>query len=585
MTRSLCLGFGLLLAILALAIGPWKLEQGRFRLTTDSFSYANAAWHLAEGRGLVLSQVDTRRSTDPENLILRPLTQWPLLYPALVSVPVAVGEKLDVAAWRVNYLCVIAALGLALWLVLRHVPLHWAPVSGILLGSAPALTPIAMMAWSEGAALCCLLGAHLVLDQALQRRQAAPSALPPVGALAAWTIFGFLSRYAFLYMLPGLLLGLWGATPKGERLRATALYLGLTAAGVLPWLLRNWWLAGSVEGKEARLSQLPLKAHLTEICWQLFGRDLPGQGHLAVLLLLFMLALILNAAWPALREQGRHQRVLLLPAAALLQIAGLAFVASQRFFDPVSFRFLAPATLLLLITGIILAAEYLERGELPLAYRMWGWLLAFPLLWVEFRGIQPQQQVVAVWLLLLISEGLARVGPVLRQRAIGWLMLVAMLGFHLYAHQRAPLPLPAQARHGHIAAWLRAHVPPGTVYAGTRAARDLLIEAPEYVQLIGVSATVDQPERWLTAADLRGLQEQYGLRYLIFPGPPSPIGAMRYGPLIEHLASYPDPHPAWGQVLHRGRFRIIELADPLPENAPIPSLRTSREVLAGDGEQ
>lgn len=567
MWRAPLLWVGLVIALLALAFGPWVLNRGRFQVTPDSWSYLNAAWHVTQGRGLVLSQVDARRTTSPDAVVLRSLTQWPPVYPLLATIPIAAGLPLDVAGVITNYIMTILALGLALWLILRHAPPYYAAVSGLLLGSAPVMVPIATMAWSEGTALCCLMAAHLLLDEALRRKEQDAEAWPPVDWLALAVVLGFLSRYAFVLVLPGILLGLWWALPAAAAARRAAIlrFTSVVALGVIPWLVRNWWLAGTLEGKEPRPGMRALRDHAEEILWQLFGRELPGKGWLAALLLLFMLGLIFNAAWPRLIASGRSRRVLLLPIAALLASGALAFAETHRHFDPVSFRFLAPVTLLLLVTGLILAAEFLERGDLPLAYRQWGWLLPVPLLALSFRAIPAQHQLVGVWVLLCASEALCRVGPVFRERAIGWLVLVAMLGFHVKSAQ-VPLVIPQQARHGHIAAWMRQHVPPGTVYAGTRAARDLLLEAPEYVQLIGVSSTVNRPELWLDADSLQQLQRRYGLELLIFPGPPSPSSAAAYGPYLAQLMTKGDLPPHMGEAIAFGNYRVVWLPPPPERN-------------------
>lgn len=567
MWRNTLLWIGLVLGLVAIVIGPWTLNRRHFQVTPDSWSYLNAAWHVTQGRGLVLSQVDPHRTVDAEHVVLRPLTQWPPVYPMIAAVPIAMGLPLDTAGVLANYLMTTLALGLALWLILRHVPPHWACVAGVLLGSAPAFTPIAGMAWSEGSALFFLMAAHLVLDDGLRRRAEDPDAFPPVDLLALCTVLGLLTRYAFLFVVPGLLIGLWWASPNDSRTRLIAYgrYLGLVALGFAPWLIRNAILTGSLEGRAQRAGTQKIQFHLEEILWQLFGRELPGMGWAAALLMLFMLALILNAAWHNLKEQNRSARVIVLPIAALISAICLAFAETHRGFDPVSFRFLAPATLLLLITGIILAAEFLERGDTPLVYQQWAWILPMPLLVLRIKGILPQHQIVYTWLLLCVCEAVAKVGPVVRERAIGWLLLVAMLGFHIKSAQ-SPLEIPKQARHGEIAAWMRQHLPPGTVYGGTRASRDLLLEAPEYVQLIGISSTVNRPEQWLTEESLHDLQRRFGLSVLIFPGPPSPLSSSAYGPYLARLIDDPDLPRSMGIAIETGKYRIV-LLEPPPEPA------------------
>jgi hypothetical protein len=280
--------------------------------------------------------------------------------------------------------------------------------------------------------------------------------------------------------------------------------------------------------------------------------------------MLLMLGLISGIARPKLVSERRWTRIMLLPGSAIIQMLALAWAESQRHVDPVGYRFLAPITLLLLMTGILLAAEFLEREAAPPIYRAWGWLLPLPLLAVPLPSFLPQYHIFGAWLVLIAAEGIARIGPAWRHRAVGWLVLVSMLGFHLQAWQ-TPRPAPRQSRHGNIAAWLRTYAPPGSVYAGSRAARDVLLEAPEYLQLMGVSATQDNPEVWVTAEELERLQRRYGLRYLIFPGPPSPEGAARYGPFLAELMAAPDLPATKGRVITRKGFRIVELAPPPPE--------------------
>jgi hypothetical protein len=190
-----------------------------------------------------------------------------------------------------------------------------------------------------------------------------------------------------------------------------------------------------------------------------------------------------------------------------------------------------------------------------------------PLLILRIKGILPQHQIVYTWILLCVSETIAKVGPIVRERAIGWLLLVAMLGFHIKSAQ-APLDIPKQARHGNIASWMRTHLPPGTVYGGTRASRDLLLEAPEYVQLIGISSTVNKEDQWLTEESLHELQRRYGLSVLIFPGPPSPISSAEYGPYMAQLIDAPDLPRAIGTAIETGSWRIVLLEPPPAELSP-----------------
>ncbi|MEO7994347.1 MAG: hypothetical protein ABI743_08105, partial [bacterium] len=231
--------------------------------------------------------------------------------------------------------------------------------------------------------------------------------------------------------------------------------------------------------------------------------------------------------------------------------------------DPLNFRFLAPITLLLLITGLILMTELLERGVDDWRYKAFVWILPLGVVAWPIPGFLPQLQLTMVWVLLVITELLLKVGPTIKNRAVGWLVLVAIFGFHLRSRME-PQGLPDSARHRAIAVWLRETLPSGTVYAGSRGARDLLLEAPEYIQLIGVSASARNPELWLDREDLIGLQRRYGLRVLIFPGPPSPVGASDYGPWLAHLMADPDLAPEIGVVVNRAGFRAVVLAPPPP---------------------
>ncbi|HYE76502.1 MAG TPA: hypothetical protein VEI97_00820 [bacterium] len=498
-----------------LFLGPILIHRARFDFTTDSFSYLAVAQQVARGRGLVLPQVDPVRTADASHVRRRPLTQWPPLYPLLCAIPVALGLTALDAASVVSRVSTTAALLFAWLIIRRHTPgwSHWP--AALLLATMPAAGRLSGLAWSEGLACCCLLGAHTVLDRHLAPLpDAGPtSAGKPHVRLALWTIAGLYTRYAFLFAVPALALGLWwGTTGRGrERLKAVGSYLLITALGFAPWLVRNLVLTGYWDGKAPRAAELPFKVHWRHLQSYLLGMRLDPDDRLATWIAVLALALLLVMAHRIRKGHPALRVAAILVISGLSQLVLLVLALMVNRYDPITVRFLAPITVLL-FTSALLAA---------------GLLLGT-------RAVSPP------WSLAL--------------------MFLFFIGLFHGHYARYPQLWPPRPRHGHLARWMREHTPPGSVYAGSAAVIPLQTQLPDHLQLIGLGMILRDPERQLSQEELDTLRRRYGLRYLCFPYPPTWEGAARRGPLLQALMAADFLPPELG-IIHTGpAWRAVELS-------------------------
>ncbi|HYE76397.1 MAG TPA: hypothetical protein VEI97_00295 [bacterium] len=461
----------LLCGVLLILMLPALAHRGRFGVSPDSYSYLSAAINVSQGRGLVLSQVDPVTPTTPDGRVRRrPLTQWPPLYPLLVAALVACRADPLQAGWAVAYASTTIALLLAWLLVLRSTP-RWAAIpAAFLLATLPGATLVAVRAWSEGTALACLMAIHLLLDEALDRRSATRRGTWP--AIAVLTLLGLYTRYAFVFVIPWVALGMWWAW---RRWRPVVGYVAMVTAGYLPWLGWNVLESGHLSGRALRPAhQGPLEV-VIDVARHLLGRELPAlTGSLIVLGFL----LLLRRNWRTLAEHALQQRVTLLVIAGAGQLLLLAASLTRHRFDPVGIRFTGPITVLFAVALLLVLAH-------PRRTRARG------------PGLR-------------IEAGVA----------------AAILLFNAAAFCRPIAPYTLEVPPS-LVRFFRESIPPGAVYAGDRCAAALQVHAPDcrYLPSLGVRMRGGAA---VSADDLAGLTAHLGLEFLVLldaPLPPLPPGS------------------------------------------------------------
>ena len=216
------------LSVTAVVIMMYSTDLGS-GLANDSITYIDAARNLRAGRGYVALARDGQ---------VRPLTDWPPLFPAAVALVGFANADLYEAARWLNALLFganVFLVGLFLYRWTKGLP--WAAV----LGSFLALVSFNQLqihawAWSEPVFLFCTFLGFFVLAEWLERPRLAllvTSGLALAGAV--------LTRYAGAAVAVSAVLAvlLFAAAPRAARLRHAILLAAITLLPLVLFSLRN----------------------------------------------------------------------------------------------------------------------------------------------------------------------------------------------------------------------------------------------------------------------------------------------------------------------------------------------------------
>lgn len=272
-----------LVLLALLLVGAHTAVHG-LAISMDSLSYLEAARHLVSGHGLVTGDFEL---TGPER---QPLTLWPPLYPLLLAplqwLAGLIGEPLERVAIPLNAVLLGISMLLTSHLVADHHGRWPALAAAVALALLPATQVVYSYAWSETLFMPLVLAAYLCLARYLADPGRGARRWLPTAALLLGLACGV--RYAGLGFLPALLLAvvLFPMLPVARRMRHALLALALALAPLLPVLLRNLALTGTLSGGERGLPEFRLAsdvAHLGRLLYaDVFGLPTP----LSVLLLL-----------------------------------------------------------------------------------------------------------------------------------------------------------------------------------------------------------------------------------------------------------------------------------------------------------
>jgi hypothetical protein len=213
--------------------------------TPDSFTYLGAADSIARGEGW----------TYPFGDVGSPVTLFPPLYPAVLSIPELLG--IDVFLWVTwQNAVLLMVLSVAVGATVATATGGSIPASAL----AVVLTHLGMPTivtyariWSESIFFPLVVGILGFLGRFL-----ATGRTPWLLGAAALTSFSMLTRYAGLsvFLTCCLLLLIVRARPFFEWARVMATYLGISLAPSALWLVRNHVRSGTLTGDNQLVHQL-----------------------------------------------------------------------------------------------------------------------------------------------------------------------------------------------------------------------------------------------------------------------------------------------------------------------------------------
>lgn len=310
--------------------------------TPDSFTYLGAADSLAHGRGW----------TYPFGEVGSPVTLFPPLYPAVLSVPELVG--IDVFGWVTWQNAILLAVftctvgsGVAI-ATGGSVPASALAVSLTYLGT-PTIVAYARI-WSESLFFPLVVGILVVLGRFL-----ATWRTPWLIGAAVLTSLSMLTRYAGLsvFVTCCALLLVARARPFLERARMIAIYVGIALAPSALWVVRNRVRSGTLTGDNELIHDLSFNDIVEGI--RTIGGWLGGDPSdaftrwaAATLAVSAVVIAVVLAMGSARRDQAREIAIPPVAAAcAAFVVVHFAFIAVANAFStrapPFNDRILGPA--------------------------------------------------------------------------------------------------------------------------------------------------------------------------------------------------------------------------------------------------
>lgn len=363
--RSRLLIAGTIGLVLISAIWFGSLTQRRGMVSPDSDYYLRQAAFFVEGRG-----IHSRGGVEPG-----PFTTWPLGYS--LAIAAAAGPTGLPVFWAAKVVNTVAAL-MCIVLLLQALPRTGGAASlALLSGGSLAMFSRTL---SEGLFTLALLAAALAMARLLERQKASAAVILAAAIAAA---FGF--RYVGILLLAPILVAcFWGAA-HGRR-RVARLLAGSLVGAALPigaYLWLNHAVSGSLlPGAAGRQESLSLFAHdaatalVAEANFVL--AEYPDTPLLWAVFVPVMLLTLVVACQVTIRsrdaKEGRPDRQESLTI-AVLAATGVFFwicmvaVRSYRQFDPLSYRLLAPGTVLVTAAafGLLAARGWMEDARMRAA--------------------------------------------------------------------------------------------------------------------------------------------------------------------------------------------------------------------------
>jgi len=338
----------ILLAIFG-AIAVFYITANGINLLSDSVTYLQTADNISKGIG---AADYPGYSLDPI-----PLTHFPPLYPAILSVFSGFGGGMLAAARWVN----IAAGAVLVYLMGNIVyssskSLAASFLAAVFTLSSSTMAMIHASALTEPIFIVFTLAGFMALARHIKKRSLVCFVLAIVfAALAA------LSRYvgAAVIIAGSLAILLWKTTPFRSRVFDSFLFSGLSFLPMGLWLARNYAVSGALTDRVFSfhfLSAVNLFEFFTTLTDWVFPywRDIEAG---AVIFTIIVLSLGFYARRRKGEKKFRVTRLLLLFAFVYLGFV----VFSIIFFDaltPLNFRILSPVYFVMVIFMFVLAAKY-----------------------------------------------------------------------------------------------------------------------------------------------------------------------------------------------------------------------------------
>ncbi len=338
-------------------------------IRSDSVEYIWSARNLADGIGL--GRLDGAG-------LFKPMTHWPPLYPALLSIfPLAGVDVVEGARWLAAVLSGIN-VALAGWMLARMTRSPWFAIGGaaVLLFS-PALAETNLQAMTEPLYIAFSLAALLMLDSAIgsgKRRYVALAAI--------FTSLAFLTRYVGLALVfTGALAVLqYEKLPMRRRAEDLLIFLGVSVVPSGAWALRNLILAGTTANRVFTYYPISssdfIQALTTVQGWVLPAGTIFSIGAGKILLAAVGVAgtfFFAKIGKESMAEDAARPSVLVDLNQMQLGFYLAMVLFSRLFFDPlITFfeqRILAPAY----IGAVVLIVAYLHSAWLNASARRW-WL-------------------------------------------------------------------------------------------------------------------------------------------------------------------------------------------------------------------
>lgn len=331
------------LGILLILLGTSRYGVG---LSPDSATYIAAARSLLIGRGYL-------------NHSGAPVFEFPPFYPTLIALGTLVWPDSISVARYVNAL----SFGLIVFLSSRWLTRHSDSVLAALIGSlfvllSVPLISVSVFAWTECVFILCTL---LFLLQIGRYRDSGKDL--DVVLAAVFAALAFLTRYiGFTVILTGAALVLLHRhSSLSHKVRHALLFLLLSIAPTVPWLLRNRLSSSTLTGKRfpspATLSELTYTAVDTMTTWWL-PETLPFAARVALTAMFITLVGVSIVALRRNQDKFVISKVRVCVPMLLfigVYIPALVLSLSNVAVDPPDNRYLSPvyAPLILVLTILV----------------------------------------------------------------------------------------------------------------------------------------------------------------------------------------------------------------------------------------
>jgi hypothetical protein len=263
-------------------------------LTPDSLAYREAAMNLHAGNGLSLRRLSLQSSTG-----FVPFTSWPPLYPSLLSAVMLVTRlPVDTAAMLLSSLS-LAVSGVLLFLIARYAMASvYALLPTLVFLLHTSTLTIHSYMWSEGIFVALMLGSLLC---ALKASWYFRSSADGQGRLflAASVVLVVLTAHARYLGAAFLIFPLISAyysdpRPRTRLIRSIAVSAGY-GFGMLPLLIRNYWLTGHLSGISRPNSGKAMTENLGDLAAALKYQFLDFAPTATVMLLALVLLVLVLA--------------------------------------------------------------------------------------------------------------------------------------------------------------------------------------------------------------------------------------------------------------------------------------------------